>query len=59
MLSKLINGEQYCDNIVHHNVNLDNIVTIYDNNIVIQYCENCQYCDNTVGYSHYMVKHYC
>ena len=37
--------------IVQHIVNFDNIVTIYDNNIVTQYGENCQYWDNIVEYS--------
>ena len=25
---------------IHHIINFDNIVTMYDNNIVTQYCEN-------------------
>ena len=48
-------GDQYCDNILQRIVNFDNIVTIYDNNFVKQYCENCQCCDYIVEYSHYNI----
>ena len=48
-------AEQYCHNIVHHIVNFHNIGTIYDNNIVAQYCENCQNCDNIVEHSHSII----
>ena len=38
-------GEQYCYNIIHRIVTLDNIVIIYDNTIVSAYGENIlQYC---------------
>ena len=49
-------GEQYCDTIIHHIVNFDNIITIYDNNIGTQNCENCQYCDYIAECSPHMVK---
>ena len=40
-------GKQYCDYIFHHIVNFDNIVIIYDKNIVAPYGENIlQYCHN-------------
>ena len=52
-------GEQNCDNIVHHVVDCDNIITIYDKNIVTQYGKNCKCFNNILELSYHMVQQNC